>query len=236
MRPFIKPNSLARIATPPKAAATPNLAESAIAPRRRLLQRSRRKPPSLQGTKIGKPAATNPGSSGSKISVNQDLIKLTKSAMILFQRLDGWAALETFSNKLLKLSPSFNCKDYGTRKLSNLVANIDVFTTKNNPKSQKNLKSLIGISSSNDGRWVGGDSLPPSRRMTLRATISTQGYGPLKVSWKSVKSAEVHIVLGTRPLQNAKADEKSGGQSPSPESATTGLRVRRGSRCLGTER
>ncbi|GBF78751.1 NYN domain-containing protein [Aphanothece sacrum] len=61
---------------------------------------------------------------------NQQLLDLLKSAYDSVADEEGWAHLGPFGSQLTKLSPSFDARNYGYKKLSELVQFIDIFEIK----------------------------------------------------------------------------------------------------------
>lgn len=61
------------------------------------------------------------------IKTNQKLLDLLKSAYESVADEDGWAHLGPFGSQLTKLSPSFDSRNYGYKKLSELVQSVDIF-------------------------------------------------------------------------------------------------------------
>lgn len=61
------------------------------------------------------------------IKTNKQLLDLLKSAYESVADEDGWAHLGPFGSQLTKLSPSFDSRNYGYKKLSELVQSVDIF-------------------------------------------------------------------------------------------------------------
>ena len=73
-----------------------------------------------------------------KIKPNQELVKLLRDAYEASAGEDGWVQLGTLGSQLTKLSPSFDSRNFGYKKLGELVRAIDMFNLKeicqeNNP-------------------------------------------------------------------------------------------------------
>ncbi|HHP7245135.1 MAG TPA: NYN domain-containing protein [Elainellaceae cyanobacterium] len=74
-----------------------------------------------------------PGSQ--KLRANKKLVRLLKDAHEAVAEEDGWAHLGPFGSQLTKLSSSFDPRNYGYKKLSDLVIDIDIFEIKKNSKT-----------------------------------------------------------------------------------------------------
>jgi uncharacterized LabA/DUF88 family protein len=72
-----------------------------------------------------------------KLKSNKKLINLLKDAYEAVDEEDGWAHMGPFGSQLTKLSPSFDARNYGYKKLSELVKAIDCFEVK---KTQNHLQ------------------------------------------------------------------------------------------------
>lgn len=66
-------------------------------------------------------------SQNNKINQNQKLINLLKNAYEASSGEDGWADLSQLRNQLNKLSPSFDPRNYGHKKISELVRVVEIF-------------------------------------------------------------------------------------------------------------
>lgn len=66
----------------------------------------------------------------SKVGANPELVTLANAAYNSVTQKDGWASLGEFGARLLKLSPSFHCKKYGYKKLSEYVHALGLFEIK----------------------------------------------------------------------------------------------------------
>jgi uncharacterized LabA/DUF88 family protein len=69
------------------------------------------------------------------LKINKKLIKLFKDAYEAIAEEDEWAHLGAFGGQLTKLSPSFDSRNYGYKKLSDLVRAIDIFEIKKTPNA-----------------------------------------------------------------------------------------------------
>lgn len=74
------------------------------------------------------------------VKQSQKLTNLLVNAYKASAGKDGWANIGTFGSHLKQLSPSFNSKSYGYKRVGDLVKGIDLFTIKeitqeNNPKT-----------------------------------------------------------------------------------------------------
>ena len=65
-----------------------------------------------------------------KLKQNKKLLSLVKNAYTAIAEEDGWANLGQLGGQLNKLSPSFNSKIYGYKKLRELIQAIDMFEIK----------------------------------------------------------------------------------------------------------
>jgi uncharacterized LabA/DUF88 family protein len=72
-----------------------------------------------------------------KTKTDKDLLKLLKSAYKSVADQEGWADIAPFGGQIRKLLPSFNARNYGHKKLSELVQSVDIFLIK---KSQSHWK------------------------------------------------------------------------------------------------
>ncbi|MEA5510907.1 NYN domain-containing protein [Crocosphaera sp. UHCC 0190] len=64
------------------------------------------------------------------LTSNKQLLELLKSAYESVADEEGWAHLGPFGSQLTKLSPSFDSRNYGYKKLSELVQSVDIFEIK----------------------------------------------------------------------------------------------------------
>ncbi|ACB49893.1 hypothetical protein cce_0542 [Crocosphaera subtropica ATCC 51142] len=69
-------------------------------------------------------------SGNEKITTNKKLLELLKSAYDSVADEEEWVHLGPFGSQLTKLSPSFDSRNYGYKKLSELVQSVDIFTIK----------------------------------------------------------------------------------------------------------
>ncbi len=69
-------------------------------------------------------------SGNQKITTNKQLLELLKSAYDSVADEEEWVHLGPFGSQLTKLSPSFDSRNYGYKKLSELVQSVDIFTVK----------------------------------------------------------------------------------------------------------
>lgn len=63
----------------------------------------------------------------------KELVKLIKSAYEAVAEEDGWANLGPVGAQLTKLSPSFDSRNYGYKKLGELIRTVDFFEIKETP-------------------------------------------------------------------------------------------------------
>lgn len=75
----------------------------------------------------------NQEKSALELKNNQELIKLVKNAYEAIAREDGWAYLALMGTQLNKLSPSFDSRNFGYKKLGELIRAINVFEVKETP-------------------------------------------------------------------------------------------------------
>ncbi len=71
-------------------------------------------------------------SGNQKITSNKQLLDLLKSAYESVADEEEWVHLGPFGSQLTKLSPSFDSRNYGYKKLSELVQSVGIFTIKKN--------------------------------------------------------------------------------------------------------
>jgi uncharacterized protein (TIGR00288 family) len=89
----------------------------------------------------GTKSAVNPTSASNQdlqknLQKNQKLIKLLKDAYdAISDEEDEWIHLGPFGGQLTKLSPSFDSRNYGYKKLSELIQSISIFEIKKIDKS-----------------------------------------------------------------------------------------------------
>lgn len=69
----------------------------------------------------------------SELQRNQELLKLVKNAYDAIAGEDGWANLAELGGQLNKLSPSFDSRNYGYKKLGELIGAIDMFEIREIP-------------------------------------------------------------------------------------------------------
>jgi uncharacterized LabA/DUF88 family protein len=65
--------------------------------------------------------------SSAELKQNQKLVKFVKNAYDSITDEDGWASLGELGNQLSKLDPSFDSRNYGYKKLGELIRAIDLF-------------------------------------------------------------------------------------------------------------
>lgn len=68
-----------------------------------------------------------------KVKQNQELVKLLKDAYEASAEEDGWVNFGALGSQLNKLSPSFDSRNFGYKKLGDLVRAIDIFNIKETP-------------------------------------------------------------------------------------------------------
>lgn len=84
----------------------------------------------LQEDKAAKDVQDTKDKSSLKLQQNQELIKLVKNAYEAIAREDGWAYLALMGTQLNKLSPAFDSRNFGYKKLGELIRAIDIFEVK----------------------------------------------------------------------------------------------------------
>ncbi|WP_448562501.1 NYN domain-containing protein [Trichothermofontia sp.] len=68
------------------------------------------------------------------VEIPEDLLELFKDAYEAVSGEDGWANLGPFGAQITRLSPSFDARTYGFKKLGELVRKINLFEVKQRPK------------------------------------------------------------------------------------------------------
>lgn len=89
---------------------------------------------STEEARIAKDVQSIQEKSNFKLIENQELIRLVKNAHKAINDEDGWANLRTLGAQLNKLSPSFDSKNLGCKKLGELICAIDIFEVKETPQ------------------------------------------------------------------------------------------------------
>jgi uncharacterized LabA/DUF88 family protein len=74
------------------------------------------------------------------VNQNKKLINLLKSAYEAVSCDDGWVLLGQIGGQLNKLSPSFDARNYGYKKLSDLIKVLEIFEVKKSPHIYIKLK------------------------------------------------------------------------------------------------
>jgi uncharacterized LabA/DUF88 family protein len=85
------------------------------------------------------PATPKENAEQQKLVINQELLDLLKDACEAVDEEDGWAHLGPFGSQLTKISPSFDSRNYGYKKLSELVKATNLFELKE-AKSQLQIR------------------------------------------------------------------------------------------------
>ena len=80
-------------------------------------------------------AAEKPSETNAEKLKNKKLIDLLQDAYEAIAEEDGWAHLEPLGSQINKLSPSFDPRNYGYKKLSDLVKEINLFEIKKTDKT-----------------------------------------------------------------------------------------------------
>ncbi|WP_448571815.1 NYN domain-containing protein [Trichothermofontia sp.] len=68
------------------------------------------------------------------LQIPEELLELLKDAYEAVSGEDGWANLGPFGAQITRLSPSFDARTYGFKKLGELVRKINIFEVKQRPK------------------------------------------------------------------------------------------------------
>ena len=85
-------------------------------------------------TQIAKEAASDSTKTSTKqTKIDKKLLKLLQNAYETVAGEDGWANLGVFGAQLNKLSPSFDSRNYGYKKLGELVRATDIFEIRETP-------------------------------------------------------------------------------------------------------
>ena len=74
--------------------------------------------------------------SNKKAKQKQEIINLLKDVYEASEEKDGWVNLGTLGSQINKLSPSFDSRNFGYKKLGDLVRDIDIFNIKENPQEK----------------------------------------------------------------------------------------------------
>lgn len=91
-------------------------------------------PSTAKQTKTAKDASsTNAQNSNKQSKTDKKLIKLLEKAHEAVSGEDGWANLGAFGAQLNKLSPAFDSRNYGYKKLGEMVRAIDRFEIRETP-------------------------------------------------------------------------------------------------------
>jgi uncharacterized LabA/DUF88 family protein len=98
----------------------------------------------------GKPEKANaqasPESKNSrKLKSNEELVNLLRDAYEAVDDEEGWAHLGTFGAQLTKLSPSFDARIYGYKKLSELIRATDMFEVRETPHGKSSTVKELHI-------------------------------------------------------------------------------------------
>lgn len=88
---------------------------------------------SNEAEKVSANVRRNQKKDSSELKNNQELIKLIKNAYEAIDDEDGWAYLALMGTQLNKLSPSFDSRNFGYKKLGELIQAIDIFEVEETP-------------------------------------------------------------------------------------------------------
>jgi uncharacterized LabA/DUF88 family protein len=77
--------------------------------------------------------------------INKVLIKLLKDAYDAVDEADGWSDLSALGSHLQKLSPSFDPRNYGYKKLSELIQAVEIFEIKTVKRSGNHIQLLCKL-------------------------------------------------------------------------------------------
>lgn len=80
-----------------------------------------------------------------KAKIDKKLLKLLRNAYEAIAEEDGWANLGPFGAQLNKLSPSFDARTYGHKKLSDLIRAISLFEVKKIPHAKSQTATQLSI-------------------------------------------------------------------------------------------
>ncbi|KAM3101566.1 NYN domain-containing protein [Phormidesmis sp. 146-12] len=80
-----------------------------------------------------------------KVKIDKKLLKLLRDAYEAIAEEDGWANLGPFGAQLNKLSPSFDARTYGHKKLSDLIRAISLFEVKKIPHAKSQTATQLSI-------------------------------------------------------------------------------------------
>lgn len=80
-----------------------------------------------------------------KLKSNKKLSKLLKAAYEAIADEDGWANLGPFGAQLTKLSPAFDARNYGYKKLGELIRATDMFEVRETPHGRRSAAKELHV-------------------------------------------------------------------------------------------
>jgi uncharacterized LabA/DUF88 family protein len=105
-----------------------------------ILQKESKQPPvSSADTKKAEPTRKTPAVA----SVDQELVKLISDSINDIAEEDGWVFLGVLGNLILKKQPDFDPRNYGYKKLVELIKSIDGIEIDERPTGKKNVSHLF---------------------------------------------------------------------------------------------
>lgn len=99
----------------------------------------------VETTKAKKENQNNTLKSTLELKENLKLIKLVKNAYEAIAEEDGWASLGELGGQINKLSSSFDSRNYGYKKLGELIRAIDMFEIKATPHENNQAAKVLYI-------------------------------------------------------------------------------------------
>lgn len=106
-------------------------------------------PPSDHPKTNGSTSTASEKSDESSSKINKKLLKLLRDAYDAIANEDGWAHLGSLGSQLTKLSPSFDSRNYGHKKLGSLVQSTGRFEIRETPHDKSKTVKDIHI------KWKG---------------------------------------------------------------------------------
>lgn len=80
-----------------------------------------------------------------KLRTNKKLIVLLKDAYEAVDDEDGWAHLSVFGVQITKISPAFDSRNYGYKKLSDLIRATNMFEVRETPHDKRSTAKSLSI-------------------------------------------------------------------------------------------
>lgn len=97
----------------------------------------------IEATKVREDPANNNLKSVLELKENSKLVKLVKNAYEAIAEEDGWASLGELGGQINKLSSSFDSRNYGYKKLGELIKAIDMFEIKAIPHEKNQATKVL---------------------------------------------------------------------------------------------